>query len=47
MVKNLGLLGTVLLHVKRALNLEIQIGDLNQPRKELILFVVVKHTKER
>ena len=46
-VKNLGLIGTVLLKVKSISKLEIQIGDLNQPRIELILFVVVNHPKKK
>ena len=47
MQKKNGLIWTVLFNVKSILKLELQIGDLNQPRIEIIVFVVVNHTKKR
>ena len=42
-----GLIRNVLSRVKNILKPEILVGELNQLKIELILFVVVKHTKRR
>ena len=46
-LKKPGLIRNVLSSVKNILKLGIQVGELNQLKIELILFVVVKHTERR
>ena len=46
-VEKLGLIRNVFSSVKNVLKLEIQVGEFNQLKIELISFVVVKHIKRR